>query len=121
MVNLENIQRNLIREIKEEVPGIIIGFKTMGLGSIVGTIFRGLSELALKNDPKFVASIASQTCNIAMGACVIIGGIAFVYLLHKQEKEKKLPVYVKIQEKDFAEMNNEILKLRQLNEILLNR
>ncbi len=112
-VSLENIKRNLIREIKEDVPGIVIGFKTMGLSCVVGTIFKGLSHLALTSDARLVASVVSQSCNISVSLCVVIGGVAFFYLMHKQDEQRKLPEYVKIQKKDFDDMEQEILYLRE--------
>jgi hypothetical protein len=112
-VSLENIKINLIREIKEDVPGMIIAFKTMGLSCVVGTIFKGLSHLALTSDASLVASVISQTCNISVNLSVIIGSVAFVYLMHKQDEQRKLPEYVKIQKKDFDDMEKEILHLRE--------
>ena len=112
-VSLENIKINLIREVKEDISGMIIAYKTMGLGCIVGTIFKGLSTLALTSDATLVASVVSQTCNISVSLCVVIGSAAFVYLMHKQDEQKKLPEYVKIKKKDFDDMEKEILYLRE--------
>jgi len=112
-VNLDNIQKNIIIELKESITPMKIGVQTMGLGCIVGTIFRGLGDLSKQSDPQSVISVISQSSNIMMYSCVVISALAFIYLMKKEDEKNKLPDYIKIPKEDFENMKLEIIQLRE--------
>lgn len=117
-LNPQAIYNNTKYKITEEIEGQKTWWSSGFPYAVLGTVFWGLSDLALSQPETNVIWTVSKCLDAGMIGCVCKGAFELIKALDAQNNPVRKVEYIKIPKQEFEAMQSEILFLRQRQEEL---